>query len=90
MRDIRKLLSRKLASISHPQIKPEVVASRLKGLSHAEVERICYDAIRLCVLRDLPEVTSELFEESVEREKQRIRIIRTTDKRIKNSVKESK
>lgn len=90
VRDIRKLLSRKLASISHPQIKPEVVASRLKGLSHAEVERICYDAIRLCVLRDLPEVTSELFEESVEREKQRIRIIRTTDKRIKNSVKESK
>lgn len=90
VKDIRTLLTKKLASIPHPQIKPEAIASSLKGLSHAEVERICYDAIRLCVLRDFPEVTSELFEESMEREKQRLRIIRTADKRIKNSVKDSK
>lgn len=88
--DIRALLSKKLASIPHPKIKPETIAPHLKGLSHAEVERVCYDAIRLCVLRDLSEVTPELFEESLEREKQRLRIIRTVDKRIKNSVRESK
>jgi len=90
VQDIRILLTKKLASITHPQIKPEAIASSLKGLSHAEVERVCYDAIRLCVLRDFSEVTPELFEESIEREKQRLKIIRTADKRIKNSVKASK
>ncbi|NVL89522.1 MAG: ATP-binding protein [Desulfobacterales bacterium] len=90
VQDIRILLTKKLASIPHPQIKPEAIASSLKGLSHAEVERVCYDAIRLCVLRDSSEVTPELFEESMEREKQRLKIIRTADKRIKNSVKASK
>lgn len=89
VQDIRTLLTKKLASIPHPQIKPKAIASNLKGLSHAEVERICYHAIRLCVLRDCPEVTPELFEESMQREKQRLRIIRTADKQVKNTVKES-
>lgn len=88
--DIRTLLTRKLASVPHPQLEPKAIASRLKGLSHAEVERICYDAIRLCVLHDSAEVTPELFEESMKREKQRLRIIRKADKRIRNSVRESK
>ncbi|MBE9570246.1 MAG: AAA family ATPase [Proteobacteria bacterium] len=90
VKDIRALLIKKLASIPHPQINPEAIASSLKGLSHAEVERVCYDAIRLCVLRDFSEVTPALFKESMEREKQRLKIIRTADKRIKNSVKASK
>lgn len=90
VKDIQVLLTKKLASMPHPQIKPEAIASALKGLSHAEVERICYHAIRLCVVGDFSEVTSELFEESVEREKQRLGIVRTADKRIKNSVKESR
>jgi len=88
--DIPLLLTKKLGGIPHPKIKPDKIAPRLEGLSHAEIERICYDAIRLCVLRDLPEVTSEIFEESLEREKQRLGIIRTVDKRIGNSLKESK
>ena len=85
--DIRILLSKKLASIPHPKIKPETIASRLKGLSHAEIERICYDAIRLCVLRDLSEITSELFEESLKKEEERLKTIRMADKRITNSVR---
>ena len=87
VKDIQVLLAKKLASIPHPQVKPEAIASALQGLSHAEVERICYHAIRLCVLGDFSEVTSRLFEESVEREKRRLGIVRTADKRIKNSVK---
>ncbi len=85
--DIRTLLQKKLASIPHPKIKSELIARRLKGLSHAEVERICYGAVRLSVLRDLPEVTQELLEESMNRERGRLKAIRTADKRIKNSVK---
>lgn len=85
--NIRILLSKKLASTPHPKIKPETLAPRLKGLSHAEIERICYDAIRLCVLRDFSEVTSELFEESLKKEKERLKTIRMVDKRIKNFVK---
>jgi SpoVK/Ycf46/Vps4 family AAA+-type ATPase len=85
--DIQTLITKKLGSMPHPQIKPEAIAYRLKGLSHAEVERICYDAIRLCVLRDLSEVTSKLFKESLEREKQRLKIISKVDRRVKNSVK---
>jgi SpoVK/Ycf46/Vps4 family AAA+-type ATPase len=87
--DIRTLLTKKLASVPHSQIKPEAIAPTLKGLSHAEVERICYDAIRLCVLHDSSEVTAELFKESVKRERQRLKIIRTADKRIENFVKGS-
>ena len=88
--EIRTLLSKKLACIPHSQINPETISPRLKGLSHAEVERVCYDAIRLCVLRDFSEVTSELFEESLKKEKERLKIIRTADKRVKNSFKESR
>jgi SpoVK/Ycf46/Vps4 family AAA+-type ATPase len=85
--DIRTLITKKLGGMPHPQIKPEAIACRLKGLSHAEVERICYDAIRLSVLRDLPEITSGLFKESLGREKQRLKIISKVDRRVKNSVK---
>jgi SpoVK/Ycf46/Vps4 family AAA+-type ATPase len=85
--DIQVLLNKKLASILHPKIRPEAFASRLRGLSHAEIERICYDAIRLCVLRDYSELTPEIFQESLNREKDRLRAIRMADKRMKNSVK---
>jgi ATP-dependent Zn protease len=89
-KDIEKLISMKLASIPHPKIEPQMYAKSLLGLSHAEIERICYDAIRFCVLRDIPEVTSELFEESVLREQERIRIIRSTERRGRGSSKEVK
>lgn len=87
VQDIQVLLTKKLASILHPKIKPEIIARRLKGLSHAEIERICYGAIRRSVLRDFSEVTPELFEESLNKEKGRLKAIRMADKRIRNSIK---
>ena len=87
IQDIQVLLTKKLASTLHPKIKPEIIARRLKGLSHAEIERICYGAMHLSVLRDFSEVTPELFEESLKKEKGRLKAIRMADNRIGNSIK---
>lgn len=81
LNDIKRLLPMKLSGIRHSEIKPNLVASRLKGLSHASIERICYDAIRFCVLHDLSELTSNVFEQAINTEKERYRIIRTAERK---------
>lgn len=84
--DIKLLISRKLGSIPHPRLKPDSFVQKLKGLSHAEIERICYDAIRFSVLRDLPEITPELFQECIQRELKRLGYIRVAKKPDTNSI----
>ena len=85
IQEIQTLLVKKLGSVPHPEINPKAVAKRLKGLSHAEVERICYGAIRLSILRDLSTISFKLFDEAVRREKRRLKIIGQAAKRIENS-----
>ncbi|MCL6559282.1 MAG: ATP-binding protein, partial [Firmicutes bacterium] len=48
--EIRSLLAMKLKNFPHSGLDLKTAASKLKGLSHADVERICFDAIKAAIL----------------------------------------
>jgi len=70
--DIGQLLGMKLRNFPHKGIDIRMQASRLKGMSHADVERVCLDAIKTCVLADKPELDAESFENALKRQKERM------------------
>lgn len=72
--EIRSLLNMKLKSFPHHSIDIKDQAQRLKGMSHAEVERLCIDAIKSSILADRPELDLQTFEKAVRQQKARINI----------------
>ena len=62
---MRKLLRLRLRSVGHPGIDIEAAAHALKGLPHAAVEKVAWDAQRYAILgrRDL--VTPEDIERAI-------------------------
>ncbi|TCP62445.1 ATPase family protein associated with various cellular activities (AAA) [Heliophilum fasciatum] len=48
---IAQLLRKKLASKGRADISLDTFAGRLSGMSHAEIERICFDVLRMTVLQ---------------------------------------
>jgi SpoVK/Ycf46/Vps4 family AAA+-type ATPase len=64
----------KLKNFPHHPIDIKGQAQRLKGMSHADVERICLDAIKSSILTDKPELDVQTFEEAVRQQKARISI----------------
>ena len=74
--NIRVLLSMKLKNFPHQDLDLKTLASRLKGMSHADVERICLDAIKTCIIDDKDFIDLSVMESAVERQKARLRITR--------------
>ncbi len=74
---IQQMLRKKLGNFPYARIDLSAVARQLKGMSHADVERICFNAIRYCIIHDLPEVTVELLREFTDAERKRLRLIAT-------------
>jgi len=72
--DVRNLIEMKLRSFPHKGIDVRGAATRLKGMSHADIEHICFDAIKSCILDDKGELDSRAFEASVQRQKGRIAV----------------
>lgn len=72
--EVRTLLTMKLKNFPHRGLDMKVAASRFKGLSHADVERVCFDAIKATILRDKDCVDEETFEEALKQHKKRIAI----------------
>lgn len=56
--DIRRLLRHRLRSVPHVAVNIDETASRLKGLPHAAVEKVVWDAHRTGVLAGRDKVTS--------------------------------
>jgi SpoVK/Ycf46/Vps4 family AAA+-type ATPase len=79
--EIRSLLGMKLKNFPRSGIDLKAAASRLKGMSHADVERVCFDAIKSAVLQDKDGVDQEVFERSVEQQRARLRITEGASKR---------
>ena len=72
VRDIKQLLGMKIKNYPHKDIDIRMQASRMKGMSHADVERVCLDAIKTCILADRPELDAESFENALKRQKERM------------------
>ena len=82
--EIRTLLRLKLSNFPHKNIDIEAVASRLKGMSHADIERICLDAIKTAVLHDMDYVDQSTFDRSVGQQRARHRITEAVSRRAKS------
>jgi SpoVK/Ycf46/Vps4 family AAA+-type ATPase len=79
---IELLLHKKLANFPHAPLDFAGLAKDLKGLAHSDVERICLDAIRECIVSGIEAVTQEMLENAVQDEKRRLRLTASA-KRIK-------
>lgn len=82
--DIRSLLEMKLKNFPRKGLDIKTIASQLKGMSHADVERVCWGAIKAAILQDKDSVDLEIFGESVKQQRARINITRSAYKRRKS------
>lgn len=73
-REIQELLEKKLRNFPHHNLSLSTIAGTLKGMSHADVERICFDAVKASILSDQGSVSPERFGQAVAEHKSRIAI----------------
>ncbi|MBN1255047.1 MAG: ATP-binding protein [Deltaproteobacteria bacterium] len=83
LREIQTLLSMKFKNYPHKAIDFRTQASRMKGMSYADVERVCLDAIKICIIEDQDHVDQKIFDEALKRQKMRLQITKKAlDKKI--------
>jgi SpoVK/Ycf46/Vps4 family AAA+-type ATPase len=70
--EIRKLLGMKLKNFPHRGVDIKSQASKLKGMSHADIERLCFDSIKTCILENDNEISTPIFESAIKQQKMRI------------------
>lgn len=84
----RSLLRKNLSSIKHPGVNLEKFASRLKGSTGSDIERICTDAVKSVVLRGDSNLTIQDLETAVKHHLDRKRIIEKSIKFTDFSIEE--
>jgi SpoVK/Ycf46/Vps4 family AAA+-type ATPase len=72
---IRELIRIKLTGFSHRKLSIEEFSSQMLGWSHADVERVCWDAVKLSVLDRHDEVDDQIFRQSLDRQIHRSELI---------------
>ena len=55
-----------------PTVSVDQTAKLLVGMAHADIERICVDAIKTSILEGIPQVDAKVLDAAVTRQKQRI------------------
>lgn len=76
---IQKLLKKKLRTFKS-EIDFKKASEELVGMSHAQIERICKDAIKYSILYDIEIVNGEVLKECIEEENRRKKIYTGVDK----------
>lgn len=71
---IRLLLSMKLKNFPTKGLDLNRAARLLRGLSHAEIEWVCFDAVKSAILTDNDAVTQGLLEETIGKQRDRVRV----------------
>lgn len=77
---VRKLIDIKLSSIRHGDLNIESFVDLMAGWSHADVERVCIEAMKMAVMRRQTIIDDEIFQLAYERQLRRIDIIKQTTK----------
>lgn len=75
---IRKLIDIKLSSVRHRDLNIDSFVDRMVGWSHADVERVCFEAIKIGLLLRQTIVTDEIFTLAYERQRRRLEIVQKT------------
>lgn len=81
--EIRSLLAMKMKNFPHGGVDLKAAASRFKGMSHADVERVCLDAIKTTILQDKDSVDQQTFDQAIERQRARLAITESAEARRK-------
>jgi len=79
--DTRRLLAMKLKNFPHQGLDLKVLSSQMKGMSHADIERICFDAIKDCIINDKDHVDQSVMAVAVARQRARLQITRRASRR---------
>jgi SpoVK/Ycf46/Vps4 family AAA+-type ATPase len=75
---IPKLVDMKLRSFPHRDTKLAPFFGRLERMSHADIERICFEAVKTCILESRKQLHSKAFEDALIRHERRLRIARVS------------
>ncbi len=79
--EIQLLLKMKLRNFPHHGLNIKVLSSKFKGLSHADVERVCFDATKMAIINDLDSVTQTVFNCALKRHMKRVSIAKKASKK---------
>jgi SpoVK/Ycf46/Vps4 family AAA+-type ATPase len=72
---IKQLLKLKLKGFSHKTLAMEKFIPPMGGWAHADIERVCLEAIKIAVLSGQNELTDAHFQQALERQQHRAKLI---------------
>ncbi len=74
IQEIARLISMKIRNFPSTELSVKVLANSMRGMSHADVERICFDAIKACVIENKEKLDTATFEIAVNQQRERLQI----------------
>lgn len=81
--EIRTLVSMKLKNFPHRELNSKEMAPLMKGMSHADVEHVCLDAVRYCILNGQDSVNEAEFLSALKRQQARMKVMEQASKKTK-------
>ncbi|MDA8226570.1 MAG: ATP-binding protein [Desulfitobacterium hafniense] len=74
--DIPLLIRKKTLGFHLGEINVENYIDQLSGFTHADIERICHEAIKACILKDKDYLTEDVFSQTIRNQRRRLDIYR--------------
>jgi SpoVK/Ycf46/Vps4 family AAA+-type ATPase len=74
--DIARLILMKTKNFPSNELKIEELANSMRGMSHSDVERVCFDAIKSCVIEGRDKLDSSTVRAAVIQQRERLQICR--------------
>jgi len=78
--EISKLIGARLQNFPTASIDYKSVANRMKGFSHADVERVCFDAVKTCIIQNRDRLDARTLQFALKQQKERLHLYRNTSK----------
>jgi len=82
---IQKYVGQKLKNFPHYSFSTNQIAKKLAGMSYSDIENICLDAIKTCILEDIESINEEIFNKAIKNQIRRLRLVSTASN--KNKIK---
>ncbi|MGA7793404.1 MAG: ATP-binding protein [Candidatus Acidiferrales bacterium] len=74
IQEIARLISMKIRNFPSTELDVKILANSMHGMSHADVERVCFDAIKTCVIENKDKLDASTVELAVEQQRERLQI----------------
>jgi SpoVK/Ycf46/Vps4 family AAA+-type ATPase len=72
--EIERLVSLKLKNFPKEDLSIKILAQLLKGMSYADVERVCFDAVKACIIQGQEKINRSIFDAAVKQQRERLHI----------------